>query len=184
MVVVMLAWGVAAPAGAKIAPSKLRPKLLAVSQLPKGYLLEGTSSSAIFGCSASAFPTGSLKMVSESFNYGAPKGFPLLTEDLATFKNAAGAFATLTSGLGGCGQVSGTKNGKTFTGTVTKLTFASLGNQSAAFAGHFSFSGTPLALELVVVQKGNELMEFQEGNFGSISTGSFAAFAAAAVKKL
>jgi len=180
--VVVLAGALAVPAVAST--GSLRPKLLSLSQLPQGWLAAGASSTAVFGCRASGFPTGSTRLVAVGFNYGSLKSFPLLTENLATFKSAASAFATLTAGLGGCGHVRGVRNGKSFTGTVTKLAFTSFGNQSAAFRGSFSFGGSPLAFALLVVRKGSELMEFEEGNLGTVNASSFRAFAADAANKM
>jgi hypothetical protein len=182
LMVVALSWGLAAPVGA--APAKLKPKLLALTQLPKGWIKAGASSTEVFGCSASAFPTGSTALVADGFTYGAQKSFPLLTEVLARFPDAATAYQTLTSGLAGCGHVSGTLRGKPFTGTVTKLAFARFGSQSAAFFGKFNLSGTSLVTDIVVVLKGNECMELEEGNFGSLNSSSFHGFVKAAAGKL
>jgi hypothetical protein len=184
VLVVVASWAVVAPAGAVTATARLHAKLLNVSQLPSGWLKEATSSVEVFGCTASAFPSGPTATASVSFNYGGPKSFPLITEELGTFKSSSTAFAALTGGLNGCKSVSGTAHGGTFTGTITKMSFASLGNQSAAYAAKITLSGSVLAADIVIVRKGSELMDFQEGNFTSVSAGGFRTFATAAAARL
>lgn len=182
--VVAMSWGLVAPAGAVTASARLHKKLLSVSQLPAGWLHEGASSLEIFGCPASAFPSGSTAFATVSFNYKAAKAFPLLTEGLGTFASSSSAFAAMAGGLGGCATVSGTAHGSTFTGTIAKSSFGSYGNQSAGFTGKILLGGTTLALAVVIVRKGDELMVLEEGNTNSVSASGFRAFASAAAGKL
>src|SRR5579872_4005194 len=141
-VVVILTWALAAPAEAAASP--LHAKLLKVTQLPSGWLAEGASSTEVFGCAPSSFPAHSSAKVEAGFNFGAAKSFPLLTEVLATYKNASTAFSALTAGIKGCVHVSGTVYGHTFAGSVATMSFPRYATQSAAFTGHFTLGGSPL----------------------------------------
>lgn len=180
IVAFILSW--VTPVGA--APMNLHSKLLTVSQLSTGWLKESNSSSEVFGCSASAFPSGSSAKAAVSFNYKAPKGFPLITEVLATFKNASPAYDTLTAGLAGCTHVSGTLHGTSFTGTIAKMSFQSYGNQSAAFDVHVNLGGTVIVVDVVVERKSNVCLELEEANFTSVSSSEFHSLAADAAAKL
>ncbi len=182
VLVVAVAQALMGPAGA--APTKLKTELLSVSQVPKGFLVEAASSTEVFGCSASAFPTGSSAKATGGFNYKAPKAFPLIAEVLATFKNVTTAYGTLTGGIAGCAHVSGTQDGRSFTGTVSKLSLPSYGDQSAAYIGHVTFGGQLIVLDIVVVRRGKDLMELEEANFSSLSASGFATIAAAAANKI
>jgi hypothetical protein len=181
-VVVVLAWGLAVPAGA--ATGVLRAKVLKVSELPKGWLAAGASTTALFGCPASSFPTHSSAKVAAGFTYLTPKSFPLLTEVLATFSSSTTAYNALEGGLAGCAHVSGTLNGKTLSGTVTKMAFTKYGNQSTAFVGRISVGGSPIVVYVLVVRKSKELMEIEEANFTSLSLSGFRSIAATAATKL
>ncbi|HEV2426792.1 MAG TPA: hypothetical protein VGS61_01090 [Acidimicrobiales bacterium] len=177
-------WGAVAPAGALTATAALKAKLLVVGQVPKGFLKEATSSIEVFGCSGSAFPVGATASASVSFNYGGPKGFPLITEEIGTFKTVTSAYAALAGGLAACTTVSGTAHGSTFTGTITKMSFKAFPDASAAYAVHVTLGSSVLYSDVLIVRHGNVLMDLQEGGFAAVSASAFRAIATAAVHKL
>ena len=163
---------------------KLRSELLTLSQLPKGWLSSSPSSTAVFGCNASVLPANPTVQASAGFNVGALKGFPLLTEVLASYKNVDAAFNALTSGLSGCTHISGTRDGNPVSGTLSKMSFGTYGDQSAAYHVSVNLQGSSLVADILVVRKGNVLLELEEGNSGSISASGFESFSKSAVKRL
>lgn len=171
----------AGPAGA--APKKLKSEVLSISQVPKGFLAEAASSTEIFNCTASSFPTGWSAKATAGFNYKSPKAFPLISEVLATFPDAVTTYDDLIGGVAGCVNLNGTQDGRTFSGSVAKIPLNSYGDQSIGFQGHFFLSGTAIVLDVVVVLKGSDVMELEEANYTGVKTGGFEALAAAAVSK-
>ena len=181
-VLVVAVLGVAAaPAGA--APRKLKTEVLTISQVPKGFLAEAASSTEIFGCGASAFPTGWSAKATAGFNFKSPKAFPLISEVLATFPNAVTTYNDLIGGVAGCVNLNGTQDGRTYSGSIAKIPMNSYGDQSIGFQGHFFLNGTAIVLDVVVVRKGSDVMELEEANYTGVKTGGFEAIAAAAVSK-
>ena len=174
----------AMPAAAQAATVHLKSDLLTLKQLPQGWLAASASTSSFPGCNASAFPTGSTALVGETFNFEALKAFPIITEDIASYKNVAAAFTTLTTGLGGCTQVTGTKNGSPITGSISRLSFSSVGDKSLAFVGTLHFESETLSVDILVVRKGDLLMELQYGNTSAIGTAPFKSVVTAALHKL
>lgn len=183
-VVAALVWGAVAPAGATSATAALKAKLLTIGLVPKGFLKEATSSIEVFGCSGSAFPVGATASASVSFNYGGPKGFPLITEEIGSFKAVTTAYGALTGGLGACPTVTGTAHGSTFTGTITKMSFKAYPDASATYAVRVTLGSSVLYSDVLIVRRGNLLMDLQEGGFAAVSASAFRALAAAAVHKL
>ncbi len=174
--------GLAVPAGSSV---NLKSDLLTLSQLPKGWVTASASSAELPGCKATALPAKPTTQANATFNYRALKGFPQLVEVLAAYTNIDKGFNSLTSGLNGCKNVTGNKNGKSFTTTVSKMAFSSYGDQSAAFHASIKASGLLVAIDILVVRKGKVLLELQEGNNNSsVSLSTFHGFATAAVRKL
>jgi hypothetical protein len=180
--VTLLVCCVALPAAS--ATVKLKSDLLTLSQLPKGWLASSPSSTAVFGCSASALPASPMAEAGTGFNFGALGAFPLLTEVLASYTNVEAAFNTLTSGLSSCTHVSGTRDGSSFSGTISKMSFGTYGDRSAAYHVSANLQGKSLVADILVVRKGNVLLELEEGNSGNISASGFQSFSKSAVNRL
>ena len=86
---------------------KLSSELLTLHQLPKGWITAAASSIAIPGRAATTFPAGSTNHVGTGFNFQVEKGFPLITELLATYKNVTTVYSSLAAGLSACTRFSG-----------------------------------------------------------------------------
>lgn len=162
----------------------LKSELLSLSQLPKHWVAASAEDPELPGCNATAFPTNHTTLASTTFDYGALKGFPQIVEVLAIYENVDKAFDSLAAGLNDCKNAKGSKNGKPFATTVSKLAFSSYGDQSAAYQGSVRFSGFSFAVDVLIVRKGKVLLELQEGNTSTVSTSAFHGLATTAVRKL
>jgi len=182
LVALVLISGLSVPAGAT---AKLNAELLSLGQLGKGWLAASGSTSSVPGCDATALPTGSTAQASVTFNFGQLKAFPLLIETLGTYKDVDNAFGALTAALKACTHAIGTKKGQTFTSTVAESAFTSYGDQSAYYYASIRGTGLSVAEDILVVRKGNVLMQLEEGNNNaSVNVTAFRSFAAAATHKL
>jgi hypothetical protein len=183
LILIMLISGLVITAGASTVT--LKSELLSLPQLGKGWLVASASNPEVPGCTATVLPSKALAEASVGFNYGSLKGFPLVDEVVAEYKNVDNAFDTLTSGLSGCTHGTGSKNGKSFTSAVSKMSYATFGDESAAFHGTITAAGLSAVVDILVVRKGDVLVELQEGNdSGSVSASSFQSLAKAALHDL
>lgn len=178
--ILVLVFGFAVPSGASTA--NLKSKLLTLHQLPQGWLEASNLNNAeLPGCKRSAFPAKSTTHASVNFDFGSLEAFPQLSEVLASYTNVDNAFTTLSSGLSSCAHETAVKNGKTFAVTISKVASNSYGDQSTAF--HVSIANS-IFVDVLIVRKGDVLMEFEYGDNASISQSAFHSFSKDAVQKL
>jgi hypothetical protein len=181
VMMVVLACGFALPAGASNV--NLKSKLVTLNQLPHGWLKASSSNNTeLPGCKKSALPAKWTGQASVNFNFGALEAFPQLSEVLGAYKNVDSAFTTLTSGLSSCAHETASKDGKTFTVSITKATSSSYGDQSAAYRATI---GPSIVVDVLVVRKGDVLMVLDYGNSNaSVNQSAFQGFSREAVQKL
>src|SRR5271169_2771752 len=100
LALVVLAGAMSLSAGAS--PNSLSKELLALSQLPKGWLVASPSPIELPGCKASAQPTKWIAQATAHFDYKTIEAFPEINEVLATYKKVTVAYDTLIAGLARC----------------------------------------------------------------------------------
>jgi hypothetical protein len=181
MSTMLVVLGLAPSAGAV---AKLSGELLTLGQLPKGYV-SASSGTIVPGCNTSSLGAAPTAQASASFDFGTLEGWPQVAEGLATYKNVKAAFTSLSSALKGCAHVTGTKKGTPYTVTIAPMTFSPYGDQSAAYTLTVSFSDTSQSGDLIVVRKGDVLLQLTDVNSGSsIGKSAFTSVTKAAVDRL
>jgi len=170
------------------ASSPLKKELLTLSQLPKDWLVASPSPIELPGCKASAQPTKSTAQAIAHFDYKVIEGFPEINEVLATYNKVTVAFNTLTAGLAGCKHFTTVKHGKNIVVTITKISFKSYGDQSAAYKLSLSAAGTAGVLFnglMLVIRDGTTLLDLQDSNTsGGVSANVFESLATTCVERL
>lgn len=174
------------PAGAASRP--LQKELLALSQLPKGWLVASPSAIELPGCKASAQPAKWTAQATAHFDYKVLEGFPEVNEVLATYKKVTVAFDTLTAGLDGCKHETAIKHDMKLAVTITPINLKGYGDQSAAYKLSLSAvgaSGVLFSGLMLVIRDGTTLLDLQDSSTsGGVKTGAFESLATTCIKNL
>jgi hypothetical protein len=176
-----------ASASPSAALPSLSSKVLTVADLPTGW-------SAVDVASNAATPAGCLAVV-KSFVHDAEKldvgfqasgGAPALTENLAYFTSGAQTtFAKIISTLNNCTTFAGAGgDGTQIKGTLARMSFPKLGDQSGAWTALATVQGTKVAYDIVGIRVGNYLAEVVEINVDSVNATEFKGFVDKALAKL
>jgi hypothetical protein len=182
--VVALTVGLAVPAGAT--PVSLGPKMLRLSQMPRGWVAQPSSSGGGVGCLRNVFePKSFHQTASAEVTFAAKSGLPQVDEKLAEFGSPVStAFARIVAHLDACHKLSGTSGGRKLTGTVAAMSLPSYGAQSAGFKVTFKYDGLALGEYALIARQGNALVGLTEGTLGLPNLHQFETFAALALQNV
>jgi hypothetical protein len=165
---------------------KLTNMLLTIRQMPIGWTVASSSGSHGIGCLHDVFePRGTPQTGHAEVTFTGSGGLPEVEEVLATYSvPPKTAFSRIVGPLDGCKHVAGTLGRAKWTGTVARVSFPQLGNQSAAFYVTLRTKGTSLGQYALVVRQGAVLLGLSDGSVGKPRLSQFEQFAKLAVTKL
>jgi hypothetical protein len=171
--------------GASASTPKLSSELLSIGQMPTGWSVDNSSSGSGIGCLTYNLEPKGIRQTSHASVFFAGSGnIPVIEETLATFTNATTAYKKIVATLNGCKHISGTKGGVKATGTVGQMSFPHYGNASAAFSVSLVTQGTTIGEDVLIVRKGNVVMEIVEADLPPVDVSQFQGFVVKALAKL
>ncbi len=176
---------------ASAATPRLSSELISVAQMPKGWSVVTPSGSVQAGClsdvvslshvlSVKGFKQGTSAEIFFQYN----QALPAAAEMLATYVNATGAYNKIVASLNGCKHVNADILGATVSGTMKEKAFAPYGNESQAFTASTVIMGNKIAVDALIVRKGNAVVAIMEGGLTNFSVHQFQGLAAKAVAKI
>jgi hypothetical protein len=169
---------------ASASPPNLAAMLLKIGQMPTGWAVYSGSSNGL-GCLANVLEPKSIKQTARaSVEFVDEQNFPAVTERLATFRIAKTGYKKIVANLTACTRLSGTTGDEKFTGTVGQMSFPHYGDASKAFEASLTVEGMAYGETIVIVRKGNVVMDFEEADIPSVDVSQFQGFVEKAVAKL
>lgn len=171
----------------------VRSQLLTLSDLPAGWSVNKSANgggSGPPGCLAHVDPLKMHPRAKAAISYqGSANGIPDLGEQIALLPNdAKSALATINREIESCGHLSFTSSGVTLSGTIARMSFPPLADQSHAYQLVMSGSSQGVqvtaAFDIVVIRKGSELAVLLYGNLGNPSVTTVEHYARRAAAKL
>ena len=107
-----------------------------------------------------------------------------MAEKLATYSNTSSAYKKIVTTITNCKSFSGKYQGLKMVGTVGQMSFRTYGTSSAAFAVDFTYAGTAVYEDSLIIRKGNVVMSIDEGNLSPVNVKQFQGFVVKALAKL
>jgi hypothetical protein len=152
-------------------PPDLNSELLTTSDLP-GWSTENSSDSGEPKCLDSVRSALRTASKAEAAFVDGSSGLPSLEESLAYVPGQGQSDMTVVSRiLAGCGPVKLTNAGQIVSGTVSKMSFPGVADQSSAYkmnlSGTFSGVQETLGVDIVVFRKADTVAMILFGNLGS-----------------
>jgi hypothetical protein len=169
---------------ANVSSPKFSAMLLNINQLPMGWSAGPFPENGQAGCWGNIMePRGVRETASASASFVANAGPRAVVEVLATYKDPKTSYRRIVVHLADCRHFRGTLVGHQVAGTVAQMTMPRYGDASRAFL--VSFTVPTVAHEiLLIVLKGNIVMEIAEGSTGVVYLGQFQGFVMTAVGNL
>lgn len=181
-----------APPSAQGAPN-VKAQLLALSDLPAGWSVDNrgvSNSGSTPSCLKDATSFGQGAKVHDSADYqDGANGLPSLSEGINYSPGkAAQALASTESTLGGCGKISLSSGGHTFSGSVGELSFSPIADSSKAYqiALSTSYQGLDISagIDIVVFRKGADVVGLIYTDVGTPDISQVQQLATAAAAKI
>jgi hypothetical protein len=179
----------ATPAGATTsakakALAQLKLKALALADMPTGWTVQpagpvGSEPSCLKDLKK---PSKNADRLEVSFT--APSSGPALDQILETGNGASARYKKFNLALASCHNISITTDGTTIHGTVSKLSFSKVGNQSSAYAISFTYEGSSFALDLVLFRVGKYVSGISYEDSGTVNLAQLDGFVTTAVAKI
>jgi len=152
-------------------PPDLNAELLSTSDLP-GWSAEGSSDSGEPRCLDNVRAALRTASKAEAAFVDGSGGLPSLEESLAYVPGQGQSDMTAVSRiLAGCGPINLTTGGQTLSGTVSKMSFPGIADQSSAYkmnlSGTLSGVQATLGVDIVVFRKADTVAMILFGNLGT-----------------
>ena len=140
----------------------LQPMLLTVDDMPTGWSIDTTDSSnssdGMPKClqELDSLDTGPSDASAEAKFIGSASGLPAADETIGPFgPGAPSTFDQATAFLDSCSDVSFDSDGQHISGTMGKMAFPAVGDQSAAWRMSYTVQGLPLTIDVVLARQGD-----------------------------
>ena len=161
----------------------LSKQVLSLSQMGTGWFAESNSNTGV-GCLHDLLePSGVTQTQMAEVYYVHTSDVPFLDEKIATYSNPKTAFKKIAATIAACPNPSGPYKGYTSTGTVTKFTFPTQGNQSIAYQMIFKTGDVTIYYDYLIARKNKVIVAVLEGSYPGVSTTQFTGFARLAMAK-
>ena len=164
-------------------------QLLKLSDLPSGWSVDTSSNSNTTNgptCFTSASRSGNaLRTATIGFLYHSSA--PFLGESIRSFEpsQAVTSYLNGVQLLDGCGQISFTSGSTTATGTMARLSFPTVGDESAAYSVAFNGgSGLVATFDVILIHSKNEVAAVLYGDLGVVNASDFQRYVDLAAQKL